>query len=283
MTIEEVIQAVLSKRPEFTRSKILEALELEKSKTGGLIADETLLRLIAAKQGVELPQSETCNCVLSISQLIPILKDVTISGRIVAISQVRSFEGKQSGKYASLLIIDNDSLLRVMLWNDKVSLIESGELKIGHIVRFSHAYTKEDRKGKAELHLGAKSTVEINPQNFDKATFPTINSFSTKCADIAKANQNIHITGVTKAVFPISTFARRDQTIGKVLKFVLADDSGEVTVVAWNEKVDELEPLLTEGVELCLVNAKAKAASSSGFEVHVDSATYVDFSAFHEK
>ena len=279
MAGEEIIQAVLSKHPEVSRTQILEAFEIEKGKTGGLIADETLLRLIAARHGVEVPQARAYNCSLSISRLLAGLNDVTVSGRIVAIYPVKSFEGKQSGKYASLLIADKDCLLRVMLWNDKADLVESGELKVGQVAKFSHGYTREDRNGKAELHLGMKSVVEVNPQDVDEAGFPFISHFSTRCTDITKAQLNIHLDGRVKEVFTLTTFTRQDQTSGKVLRFVLADDSGEVMVVAWNGKAEELEPLLTKGVEVHLVNAKVKSASNGGFEVHVDAATYVDFSA----
>lgn len=278
MSAEDIVQAVLSKCPEVTREQILEAFEIEKGKTGGLIADETLLRLIAARHGVQVPQAKTYNCSFSINHIIPSLNDVTVSGRVVAIYPAKSFEGKQSGKYASLLIADMDGLLRVILWNDKASLVESGELKAGQVSRFSHGYTKEDRTGKAELHLGAKSVVEVNPQGVDEADFPLISRFSTKCGNITKAQQNIHVGGRVKEVFPSSTFTRQDQTNGKVLRFVLADDSGEVTVVAWNEKAEEVEPLLENGVHVRLVNAKAKSVGNGGFEVHVDAAAYVDFS-----
>jgi len=56
MTDEEIIQQILSKHPEVSRNQILENLKNEKSKTGGFIADETLLRLIAARYGVEILQ-----------------------------------------------------------------------------------------------------------------------------------------------------------------------------------------------------------------------------------
>ena len=282
MAAEEIIQSVLFKCPEVTRTQLLEAFEIEKGKTGGLIEDETLLRLIAVRHGVEVPQTKTYNCSLSISLLVPKLNDVTVSGRIVAVYPVKSYEGKQSGKYASLLIVDRDCLLRVMLWNDKTSLIESGELKAGQIARFSHGYTREDRDGQTELHLGSKSVVKVNPQDVDEASFPFISRFSTKCGGVTKAQQNIHLNGNVRDVFPSSTFTRQDQTSGKLLRFVLADESGEVKVVAWNDKAEELEPLLRIGVEVRLVNAKAKSASQGGFEVHVDAATYVDFSASRE-
>jgi replication factor A1 len=279
MTTEAIIQAILCKHPEVNRAKILETLETEKSKTGGLIADETLMRLIGARYDVHVAQNGTFSCSISISLLVPALHDVSISGRIVAVYPVKCFEGKQPGKYASLLIADKDGLLRVMLWNDKASLVESGDLKAGQIARFSHCYTKEDRNGKVELHLGNKSRLEINSESLHEEDFPPISKFTTKIAEIPKTQQNIHLVGMVRDVFASSVFTRQDQTTGKTLRFVLVDGSGEVTVVAWNEKAEELEVLLKKGVELRLINARVKASSNGGFEVHVDGATYVDFSA----
>jgi replication factor A1 len=279
MATEEIIQQILSKRPEISREEVLERLKTEKSKTGGLIADATLLRLIAAKCGVEIPRDRVYDRKLSISHLIPNLNDVTVSGRVVAVYPPKTFEGKRSGKFASLMIADKEDILRVILWNDKVNLIESGELKAGQVTRFSHGYTREDRNGKAELHLGSKSEIEINPQNVKAEDYPSIGKFATKIIEIPKAHKNIHLIGIIKEVFPSSTFTRQDLSTGKVLRFTLADSTGEVAVVVWNEKAEELEQYLKKNVDLQLVNAKVKATSSGGFEVHVDASTYVDVSA----
>jgi hypothetical protein len=71
-------------------------------------------------------------------------------------------------------------MLRVVLWNDKPNLIDSGILKVGQIIRFSHGYTRENRNGQVELHLGDKSDVQINPQNISEKDYPDINKFSIK-------------------------------------------------------------------------------------------------------
>ena len=276
MTTEEIIQQILSKHPEISREQILERLKTEKSKTGNLIADATLLRLIAAKYGVEILHDRVYDHKLSTSHLVPNLNDVTLSGRVVAVYPPKTFEGKRSGKFASLMITDKEGVLRVVLWNDKVNLIESGELKTGQVTRFSHGYTREDRNGKAELHLGSKGEIEINPQNVRAKDYPSIGKFATKIKEITNAHKIIHLLGVVKEVFPLSTFARQDQSTGKVLRFTLADGTGDVAVVVWNEKAEELEPFLKKNVELQLVNAKVKAASSGGFEIHVDASTCVD-------
>ena len=277
MTAEEIIQQILSKHPEVSRDQILENLKTEKNKTAGLIADETLLRLIAAKYSVEIIQKRVYRK-LSIKHLVPGLNDVTVTGRLVVVYPPRSFKGERSGKIASLMITDKDGTLRVVLWNDKVTLIESGELKAGQVIRFSHGYTREDRKGKVELHLGSKSQIEVEPQNTKADEYPSIGKFATKINKITEAQENIHLAGTVKEVFPSSTFTRSDMSMGIVMRLTLADETGEIPVVIWNEKVEELEQSLQVNANLQLVNAKVKATSSGELEVHVNSYTYVEVS-----
>jgi len=277
MTAEEIIQQILSERPEVSRDQILETLQVEKSKTGGLIVDETLLRLIAARFGVEILQNKVHHQ-LSITHLVPGLNDVTITGRVLAVYPPKTFEGERSGKFANLLIADKDAVLRVVLWNDKVDLIESGELDAGQIVRFFHGYTREGRKGEAELHLGSKGQIEVEPKNVKADEYPSIGRFATKISEITSARKTINLVGAVKTVFPASTFTRQDQSTGTVMRFTLADGTGEIPVVAWNEKAEELEKAVKVNAGLRLVNASVKEASNGGFEVHVNSYTYVEVS-----
>ncbi len=277
MTDEEIIQQILSKHPEVSRNQILETLETEKSKTGGLIADETLLRLIAARYGVEILKDRVYRK-LSISHLVPGLNDVTVTARVVAVYPPRTFEGEKSGKFANLMIADKDAILHVILWNEKVELIEAGELKAGQIVRFSHGYTREDRKGKTELHLGNRSQIEVEPKNIKADEYPSIDKFATKINKITKAYESMHLTGTVKELFPASTFTRSDMSTGTVMRFTLADETGEIPVVVWNEKAEELEKNLKVNANLQLVNAKVKENANGKLEAHVDSYTYVEAS-----
>jgi ssDNA-binding replication factor A large subunit len=279
MTFEEIIQQILLQHPEVTRKAVLERLRVEKGKTGGLIADATLLRMIAAEYGIEIPSDTVYDSKLSISHLVPNLNDVAVSGRVVAVYPAKTFGGKRPGKYASLIIVDADSVLRVMLWNDKADLVESDFLKTGQVARFSHCYTREDRNGKVELHLGDKSEVDVNPQDLQAENYPDIGRFATQIKEIREAQGSVNLVGVVRKVFPSSTFTRQDSTTGKVLRFTLADDSGEVTVVVWNEKADELEMQLKRNMTVELVNGMVKAASNGGFEVHVGASAYVGVSA----
>jgi len=279
MTTQDIIEKILAKNPEISQEQILEKLKAEKSRTGGLLGDDTLLRLIAAKYGVEVQQNTVHNNGnLSTSRLFAGLNDVTVAGRLIAVYPVRTFEGEKSGKFATLMVADNGGVLRVVLWNDKADLVEKGELKAEQAVRLLHGYTREDRYGRVELHLGVKSQIEIEPK--EKASeYPTIDKFTTKIGSLSKTSGNVHLSGTVKTVLGVTSFTRSDSSDGTVMRFALADDSGEVTVVAWNEKAQELEKTLKVNACLQLVNAKVKETQNGGLEVHVDSNTFVNVQA----
>ena len=283
MAEEEIIKQILLKHPELERDQLLERLRNEKNKSGGLIADTTLLRLIAAEYGIKIAQNRIYEQKFSINHVFPGLNDVTVTGRIVAVYPSRTFEGKRPGKFASVVISDKDGILRVMLWNDKAELVELSQLKTGQIVRFSHGYTREDRDGKAELHLGDKSKVEINPPDISAEDLPIIGKFGTKIRDITGTQKTVHLAGFVKKIFPPSTFVRQDQTGGTVMRMILADDTGEIPVVIWNEKTDEAEQRLKENVGVQIVNARVKATSNHEIEVHVDTSTYISISSINEQ
>ena len=280
MTTQDLIQAILSQNPAISEAEILERLASEKARTGGLLGDETLLRLIAAKLGVQVQQNTIHNSgILSSSRLFAGLYDVTVAGRLIAVYPARTFQGiEKSGKFATLLIADNDGILRVVLWNEKAELVENGELKAGQAVRLVHGYTRADRTGKTELHLGSKSQIELEPEG-KTDEYPSIDKFTTKIKALTSTSGNVHLSGSVKGILGKKAFTRNDNTEGTVMRLTLADDSGEVTVVVWNEKATELEKNLTANTHLQLVNAKVKEAQNGGLEVHVDQNTFVNVKA----
>jgi replication factor A1 len=276
MTPEDIIAQILQRHPELSREQLQKRLSITRDMTGGLIEDASLLRVIAAELGVEVPQENgTFKHKLTIGHLVAGLNKATITGRVVAISQVKTFEGAKPGKFGSATIVDNDGILRVILWNEKASLIETGALKVGQIVKFSQGYTKEDRFGVVELHMGDRSQVEFNTPSVNEEDYPSIEKFATKINQITPEQRSINLNGVVKEVFGSSTFARSDPTPGKVLRFKVADGTGEVTVVAWNEKAEETEFRIRRGAQIEIVNAKAKTSQNGETEIHVDSSTSI--------
>lgn len=276
MTTQEIIAKILEKNPELSEQQILEKLEFQRSRNGGLLSDETLLRLIAAKYGVEVQQNGiNNNGNLSTSHLFSGLNDVTVAGRLIAVFPARSFEGEKPGKFATLLVVDADGILRVVLWNDMAELVERGELQAGQAVRLLHGYTRADRYGKVELHLEGKSKIEIEPTE-KVAQYPTVEKFATQIINLNVASGAVNLCVTVKDVSEPKSFTRSDSTTGTVMHFTLADASGQMTGVAWDEKAAELKKAQKASPRLRLINAKVKENRSGGFEVHVDSTTFID-------
>lgn len=277
MTAKGLISEILAKNSQISQSNLLDNLQVERKKTGGLLSDETLLRLIAAKYGIIVKQNSfQTNGVLSTSRLITGLYDVTVAGILIAIFPVKTFQGdEKSGKFATLILADNDGLSRVVLWNEKAEIVEKGDLKVGQILKLVHCYTRADHYGKIELHLGTKSLIEFQPT--DKINdCPSIEKFTVKISTLNAYSGFINIIGSVKAILGKRNFLLSDGGSGIVMRIALRDDSGEVTLVVWNEKVEEIEKKLRESPNLLLINARVKEAKNGVLEVHVDSNTYVD-------
>ena len=277
MSTQEIIAKLLAKHPELSEQQIQETLTQDRERSGGLLGDETLLRLIAAKYGVEITKQVEFSGILSSGHLFSGLNDVSVEGRLLAVFPTRIFGGEKSGKFANLMISDDDSILRVVLWNDKTEIVEKGELQVGQIVKLLHGYTREDKYGKVELHLGNRSRIEVNDKS--QTVYPDVEKFVSKIGEISNTFNNVHLFGIVKEVFGSKTFTKGDNTDGKVMRFVLADDSAEITVVVWNGKVEALERQLRPKSCLYLINGKVKEKEDGGFEVHVDSTSFVQIQA----
>jgi len=275
MSTQEIIQEILRQNPLMTEQQIQAKLDSERARTNGLLSDETLLRLIAAKNGATVQQNHFANSgVMPTNRLLPGLHDVTVAGHLIAVSPPKTFQGaEKSGKFATITLLDEGGLLRVVLWDERVELIEKGELKPNQTVRLLHGYTKQDRYGKTELHLGKKSQIEIESPEKAKH-YPPIERLASRISSLNAASGNVLVLGTVKAVLGKNTFSRPDGGDGIIMKLTLTDESGQVTVVVWNEKTLELQNVKTD-TKLQLVNVRVKDAQNGGVEIHVDSNTSI--------
>jgi replication factor A1 len=278
--IESLISQITSKL-KVSREEILRRLEDKRQRTGGLISNDVLLRMIAAELGVEIAANKIGEPTLLIGNLVPGLSDVTVAGRVVAVFPRKDSEKGKKGKRprtASLMIADKSGTIHVVLWDDKTVYVEQNKVRVGQILKFRHGYTKEGRLGNVELHIGEKGEVEIEPEVIKVNNFPKITELATKIGMLTSAfkNKRINIVGKVEKILKTSTFTRRDFSVGKVMRLILADETGEIPVVVWNDKVDEAERLAKEGARLYIANAKVKKALEEGFEIHVDSRAYIN-------
>ena len=277
MDLENIVQQILLTRRDLTREEVLKKIYEKKRSAEDYFLDEVAARIVAVELGVEVQgESETFNGEITIKNLVSGLNDVTITGRIIAIYPVQAFsrnDGTQ-GKVARLVLADETGDLKLVLWDDKTSLAENGEIKQGQILKVLHAYVRESFNGKLELHLGRKGELETSPKGIDENRYPYTSEPMDKIAALKPEQRKTNIIGWVTQAFPASEFTRKDGTNGKVRRLRLKDETGETTIVLWNEKADELTAV-NEGDKLSIIGARIKTQLDGRIEIHVENATQV--------
>jgi replication factor A1 len=274
MDLEQVVQRVLVTRRDLSREEVLKRIYEKKRSAEDYLLDDVAARIVAAELGVEVAEEEPLISEITISSLVSGLNDVTLTARVITVSQVQSFFKRDltEGKVARLLLADQTGTLRLVLWSEKIDLVEKGEVKQGNVVRVSHGYVREGLDGKLELHVGQRGNVEIQPEGVVEADYPLVDSFIERIGNLTQKSRRANVLGMVADVYSVSEFKRKDGTSGKVRRLRLKDETGEIFVVFWDERVDELGEV-QRGVQLRVMNAKVRMQPDGRIELHVENST----------
>jgi len=278
MDLEQIVQRILVVRRDLTRAEVLKRIYEKKRSAEGYFLDEAAARIVAFELGVETPmqEAEASWTELPIEKLVSGLNDVTVSGRVIAVLPVQTFSRPDltEGKVARLLIADKTGALKAVLWDDKVSIIENEKIAPGQIIRVLHGYMREGLDGKLELHVGTRGEIQLSPPDLIESEYPPIASFLEKISAITNKLRKTSVLGTIQRVYPVSEFTRKNGTHGKVRRLQLQDDTGQITVVFWNQKVDDLGEVET-GESLRIMNARVKKLAGGVVELHVEKSTQI--------
>jgi len=162
MSLEEIVNRILSSRSDLERKEILEMIEKKKRGAGDFLTDETAARIAASELGVKIVK-KPLRLKIQIQDLVSGLNDVTVTGQVVAVYPPKTFTRRDwtEGKLASLIVSDKSGTLRVVLWDNKVDLVEKWKIQREQTIRISHGYVRQGLDGKPELHLGQRGSIKV--------------------------------------------------------------------------------------------------------------------------
>ncbi|UCG45002.1 MAG: hypothetical protein JSV58_06400 [Candidatus Bathyarchaeota archaeon] len=169
MSFNEAIERILSLRQNLTRDKVLRMVEEKKRKANGFFTNAAAARVLASELGVEIEAMPFHPKVL-IRDLVSGLNDVTVTGRVTSVYPLNTFirPDLTEGKVANLLIADETGILKVVLWNEKTSVLEEENVGQGQAIRVSHGYVREGRSGRLEIHIGSKGSIKVLSSNAEE-------------------------------------------------------------------------------------------------------------------
>ncbi len=270
MSFNGVIKKILSSRPDLTREEVLKIIEKKKRKAKGFFTNEVAARLVASELGLEI-RHEPFQSELLVRDLVSGLRDVTVIGRVIAVYPPKTFTRSDwtEGRVAHLLIADKTGTLKVVLWDEKTSLVEAGNVEQEQIVRVSHGYVREGRSGKLELHVGFRGSIQILPSDALENENATINDFheeTKKVVEVKKEDGPITVEG-TVVTTPITrnVVTSRGETVA-VSSFELEDDTGKIRVSVWRTLVNNVKNL-TPGTWIKMKSVYARKGFSDQMEL----------------
>ena len=271
---ERIIETILTQRRDLTREKLLSLIEDKKKQAGDLLSDEGATRLVAQELLVEMEAKRMAE--IRIVDLVTGLNDVTVTGRVMVVWPAQEFRKSDgsTGKIMRFLLADRTGKIHCAAWNAKAERLEQEELIEGKIVKVAHGYTREGLAGSVELHCGDRSDIIISPTEVIDADYPKFEELFGNIAGITLDKKEVNVIGVVKSEPKLFTFQRQGEE-GYVLRIRIADRTGTVAVVVWNEKVGEIRDLKRDDV-LQVINGKVKKDLSGFPEIHVDKRSKVE-------
>ncbi len=200
--------------------------------------------------------------VFPISDITSDMTDINIIGKVLEISEVRTFEKKNgsSGRVGNLLLGDVTGKIRVTLWDEKTDILE--EVNLDETVEVLHTYSQENTfSQQVELNLGAKGVIKKSGKTVE---------YREKFTDVADiiSGKSYSVKGKVSEIGDLREFEREDGTESAVSNFELKDETGSIKLILWGDQAYVIESLDVDS-EIEIINAYAKNGLNEKIELSV--------------
>lgn len=283
MGIEETIQKIMEKK-KLTRKEIKNLIDKQIEDFSGLIDEEGAIVIVAKELGIDVKAHQE-SAKMDTDQLIKNLKpriNASIVGRIIEISDVKTFNKKDGSKGSLLPFIleDTSGMIRCLAWGDfNTQIINDNNFKLNEIIRIVNGFVKPNQDGGLELHIGSKSRVQIQPDEIDNSIIPTINQSATKITPINQLSLKIptlSIEGVITALYPTKKFTRQNGTESKRASFQITDSTGLIYLTFWGDHCEKIKDIKEDQkVRITKLTPKANYTDKSKIDLTATSSTEI--------
>ena len=190
----------------------------------------------------------------TISSLEDGAKDEIVSGRVISISNPRTFKTRKGGEgqVCNVELKDNTGTMRTVFWTPNIKLLKN--VNEGDIIQIKNVDIKEGYSG-LEANLRPRSTVVHLEE--DPSKFPVYEENITDIADIMP-DTKVNIIARIVRIPTVRTYEKNGKE-GRVASLELQDASGKITYTLWNNNVDLIKTLkLEDGDTVKIIQAQAR-------------------------
>ncbi len=194
-------------------------------------------RLIVNPKGVNINVKTPEERLRKIAELKEPMQNVDILCKVVRVFEPREFtrEDGSKGKVVNLFVGDETGIARLVLWNEDVSLVETGKINEGDVIKVIRGYVRlrfnepEINVGKfGKVIFGLKENVEVKYEKYDRKSIEEL-----KDGDVAE------VKAVIVDMFEPKIF-EKDGKKGIVVNTALDDGSACIRGVFYNKMAEIL-------------------------------------------
>lgn len=269
-SLKEIIE-IISTETNLGKEEIHKRINDKMEELGEFVTELGAAHIVAREMSVDLSSEPPIQVQsqLTIDQLTPEITSVNVLGRIQRIYNQYTFKKKDGtdGILQSILIEDKTGKVRVVFWDQIVSELQNKNAKVGDPIRILNGYTKLGRDQSIEVHLGIRSQVQIRPSGIDDSQLPEAQSTFVKIKDIKENEIDLSLHAKITQIDDLLEFERSDGTKGRKKGLIVGDETGEISISLWNEKVD-LADNLALGDIIEAIGLAAKEGLRGFIELH---------------
>ena len=188
--------------------------------------------------------------------------DINLCGRVVDISDVRTFSKKDGGegRVCNITIGDETGKIRVTLWDDKTDLTK--DISFDDSIEIINGYARENNfNNQVEIQVGNHGVIKKTDTEVTyKETF-------TPIADIVPG-ESYSIEGAVSGLGELREFTRDDGTLNMVSNIYVSDDSGRIRIALWGDHAPLVDALdIDTGIQV--IDAYSKSGFNDEIELSV--------------
>lgn len=233
----------------------IEEIEQENSDDPFITQDQVVTMVIEKYAGRQNIQQTHTNQVQKISSLIEGNGNISIQGRLLAISNIKTFTTKKGreGKVANLTVEDETGKIRVVMWTDNMKYMN--RIEEGNIIKVNNLEVRKGYTGDLEVQMRNNSTIQVMPEEVG-ADLPKYEEEITNLEDITEEGEYNVIVRITK-ISTLREIKKDDKTL-QIVTLDIMDKTKSMEFTLWNNDtklVDTLE--LKENDTIKIIKARA--------------------------
>ncbi len=265
----EIINKILASRSDLTENELKRIIQEKRDNSGDFLTEEGATYMVANELGLDLSSGQVVTTDLKIKDLIVGANDITVVGQVIAITPIRLFKRRDDseGSVARLVIADETGTIAVVLWDEQTKTVTQKRVSPNQVLKIAHGYVRAGLDGNPELNVGRRGQISVHSTSQTVTSEIQANRL-TKIQELRIGDPYVSLVGAVKGFSRVSTFTRANGVLGQVMRVRLADETGRVKAVFWDDQVSLVKAYHKDDV-IEVQGGQVRSGLGNSLEVHV--------------